>query len=88
MEWWVILLLIFGLSFALMLTGMPVAFAFLLVNFGAAYVLWQSSAGFVLLVNNMRNAVSHFTLMPLPLFILLGEVIFQSGIAPPNAGCF
>lgn len=88
MEWWLILLLIFGFSFGLMLLGMPVAFAFLLVNFGAAYVLWQSSAGFVLLVNNMRNAVSHFTLMPLPLFILLGEVIFQSGMAPNMLDAF
>ena len=88
MEWWLILLVIFSLSFALMLMGMPVGFAFLLVNFGAAWVIWQSPAGLVLLVNNMRGAVSHFTLMPLPLFILLGEVIFQSGITPHMLDAF
>ena len=81
MEWWLVLLLVFGGFFLLMAMNMPVAFAFLLVNFVAAFLLWQGPAGLVFTLTNIRAAVSNFSFMPLPLFILMGEVIFQSGIA-------
>jgi len=87
-EWWLILLLIFGGFFILVAMGMPVSFAFLLVNFIAAYLLWQGPTGLVFAQTNIRAAVSRFSFMTLPLFVLLGEVMFQSGVAPHMLNAF
>ncbi len=81
MEWWLALIVIFGAFFILMAMKMPVAFAFLVVNVTTLY-LWHGTRGLLLMVNNMREAISNFNLMTLPLFILLSDVMAQSGIAP------
>lgn len=82
MEWWLFLLIMFGAFFFLLAIKMPVSFAFLLVNLVAAGFLWRGIAGGLLLVNSIREAVSSFPMLTLPLFILLGEVISQSGLTP------
>ena len=66
-----------------MFAGMPVAFAFLLVNLVAAFFLMKGEVGVVLAVNNIRDGITKFSLLPAPLFILMGEAIFQSGITSP-----
>jgi len=63
-----------------MVSGMPVAFAFMFVNIGGAYLLWGGWSGLGELVHLSRESVSMFALLPLPLFILLGELLFRSGI--------
>jgi len=82
MEWWLVLLIIFGAFFVLMAMKMPIAFAFLLVNTVAALFFWKGTAGIVLSVNSIRDAISNFNLMTLPLFVLLSDVVAQSGMAP------
>ncbi len=82
MEWYLVLLLFLGSLFVLMASGMPVAFCFVLVNVAAAYFLWGGEVGLGQLVANIYGSVTIFTLLPLPLFVLMGEVMFHSGIAP------
>ncbi len=61
---------------------MPIAFSFLLVNAVGVYLLWGGAVGFEQLIFSIKDSVTSFTLMCLPLFILMGEVMFQAGIAP------
>ncbi len=82
MEWQLMLLLFFGSLIVLMLSGMPVAFSFLLVNVVFMFLFWGGSAGLETLVESLFVAVGSFRLMPIPLFVLMGEVMFRSGMAP------
>lgn len=82
MEWWMILLLIFGGLIFLMATGMPVAFSFLLVCLVGVYLLWGGIMGLEQLISSLKDSVSMWSLVPLPLFILMGDVMFHSNVAP------
>jgi len=81
MEWWVYMLFFFGGLGALLLIGLPVAFAFLLVNLVGAYVIWGGDIGLAQLVLSIDSSVSTFVLVPVPMFILMGTLMFHSGIA-------
>ena len=70
-----------GLLFLFMATGMPVAFAFLATNVIAAWVYWGGSAGMSQMVLAVQDSVASFSILPVPLFILMGEVLFRSGLA-------
>lgn len=79
---WVDLVLIgFGILLACFAIGMPVAFAFLIINVVGAYVFWNGAAGLNQLVLSVMESVTHFGLLPVPLFIMMGEIMFRSGIA-------
>ena len=65
-----------------MMLGMPVAFAFLLVSVVAAFFVWGGETGLRALINSLSVSVTVFTLLPLPLFVLMGEVLFHSQAAP------
>ena len=80
MEWWLALLLLFIGFFILLLIGMPVAFAFLLVNIVGVFSFWGGAIGLNQLVLSIDTSVSSFALLPVPMFILMGEVMFQSGV--------
>ena len=82
MEWWGIFLFIFFGLLALFALGVPVAFSFLFVNLVGVYVFWGGSAGLSQLVLSIHNSVTSFALLPVPLFVLMGEVMFRSGVAP------
>lgn len=81
MDWWLILLIIFGCLIILMASGLPVAFTFLLFNIVGVYLFWGGEAGLSQLVLSMHSSIAKFTFLPVPMFILLGEVMFQSGLA-------
>lgn len=81
MEWQAALLLMMGVLFALMLIGIPVAIAFLGVNLIGAWIFLGGEAGLGQLVRNSVGSVSSFSLTPIPLFMLMGEVLFHSGLA-------
>ncbi len=66
----------------MMLTGMPLAFCFILVNLVGAYLFWGGAIGIEQLVISMAGSLTVFALLPVPLFILMGEVMFHSGTAP------
>ncbi|MBW2063572.1 MAG: TRAP transporter large permease subunit [Deltaproteobacteria bacterium] len=80
MEWWLLLLVIFGCFILLMLTGFPIAFAFLAINIVGAFFLWGGQSGFRQLILSIFESVTFFALLPVPLFILMGEVLFHSGM--------
>ena len=81
MEWSVYLLLFFSGLGILLLIGLPVAFAFMLVNLVGVYVLWGGSIGLQQLILSIDSSVSTFVLVPVPMFILMGTVMFHSGVA-------
>ncbi len=82
MEWPYVLLLMFGGLMLLMITGLPIAFCFLLVNIIAGYVFFGGLVGVERLYHSMYSTLTSFIFLPIPLFILMGEVLFHSGMAP------
>jgi len=76
------LLLFLGSLLVLMAAGMPVAFSFLLVNVVFMFIFWGGHVGLEQLLESLFAGVASFTLLPIPLFILMGEVMFRSGSAP------
>jgi tripartite ATP-independent transporter DctM subunit len=82
LEWYWLLLLMVGVLVLFLISGIPVGFAFLLMNIGAMLVLVGGTAGIEQVILNIKSGLASFTLLPLPLFILMGDVIFNSGIAP------
>ncbi|MFC1910028.1 TRAP transporter large permease subunit [Chloroflexota bacterium] len=82
MDWYLALFLIFGSLILLMVVGIPVAFAFIIVNTILVFVFLGGEVGIHQFILSMRSSITSFTLVPLPLFILMGEVMFISGIGP------
>jgi len=81
MEWYWALLLMLGLLVVLLAVGVPVAFAFFFINFVGAWIFLGGEAGMIQNVRSMVGAVALFALAPIPLFILMGEIMFQTGMA-------
>ena len=80
MEWWLIVSLLFGGMVFLLLTNLPIAFAFLVVNIVAAYFFLGGLPGLIGVVTGAFTSITTFTLLPVPFFILMGELIFHSGL--------
>ncbi|MCX5813976.1 MAG: TRAP transporter large permease subunit [Proteobacteria bacterium] len=80
MEWWQIISLLFGGMVLLLLTGIPIAFAFLIVNMVAAYFFLGGIPGLVGVVTGVFTSITTFTLLPVPFFILMGELIFHTNL--------
>ncbi len=81
MEWYHALMIMLGTLFTLMLVGLPVAFAFLGVNLLGAWLFMGGEAGLAQLVRNSVSAISSFSLTPIPLFVMMGELLFHTGLA-------
>ena len=81
MEWWLILIIIFTGAMILLAVGMPVAFAFIIINMLGVLVLQGGGRSFHTLTLSMFSSVSTFTLLPVPLFVLMGEVLWHSRVA-------
>jgi len=81
MEWPLILLCIFAGLIILLLTGLPVAISFMIVNVVGVYIFWGGDVGLGQLFLSMKDSVRNFVLLPIPFFILLGNVLFYSGMA-------
>lgn len=82
MEWHLVLLLILGSFLFLLATGLPIAFCFMVLNTVGVFMFWGGVAGIKQLTLSIYASVATFILLPVPLFILMGEVMFHSGIAP------
>ncbi|MCW5774049.1 MAG: TRAP transporter large permease subunit [Rhodospirillaceae bacterium] len=81
MEWYWALILMLGLVCAFMAMGLPVAFAFFLANIAGALIFLGGEAGLISFVRGSMASVANFSLAPIPLFILMGEVLFHTGVA-------
>jgi tripartite ATP-independent transporter DctM subunit len=81
MSWQAAAWLLLGGSTVLMFAGLPVAFAFILINLIGAVLFLGGEAGLAQLVRNSVSSISTFSLTPIPLFVLMGEVLFHTGLA-------
>ena len=89
MEWFEALGFLLGLILFFMFLGFPVALAFIAANLiGAVYFMggsgdiWrQMSRGIGQLTNNAIPTVTSFNLIPVPMFLLMGELFFHTGLA-------
>ena len=80
MEWFEALGLLVGSIMFLMALGMPVALAFLAANILGAWVFMGGERGIGALLNNGWGSLTIFALVPIPLFLLMGEIFFQTGL--------
>lgn len=80
MEWYEALALLLGSIVVLMAIGMPVALAFLAANILGAWVFMGGERGVVQLLNNGLGSLTKFALVPIPLFLLMGEIFFHTGL--------
>jgi tripartite ATP-independent transporter DctM subunit len=81
MSWQMASLLLLGGSTVLLFMGMPVAFSFTAINLVGAVLFLGGSAGVSQLLRNSSAAAINFSLTPIPLFVLMGEVLFHTGLA-------
>jgi len=81
MSWQMAAVLLLGGSTVLLFMGMPVAFSFTAINLIGAVLFLGGDAGLDQLLRNSQAAAINFSLTPIPLFVLMGEVLFHSGLA-------
>jgi tripartite ATP-independent transporter DctM subunit len=81
MSWQLAALLLLGGSTVLLFLGMPVALSFVAINIIGAWLFLGGDAGLAQVVRNSIVSVMSFSLTPIPLFILMGEVLFHTGLA-------
>jgi len=81
MEWYWSALILFGLGVALMMLGVPVAIAFFATNIIAAVLFMGGANGIVQVINNGFGAMTSFPLVPIPMFLLMGELFYYTGLA-------
>jgi tripartite ATP-independent transporter DctM subunit len=79
MEWYWALALMFGALIIFMATGMPIAFAFMFTCIMGAFLFWGGWVGFDQLAMSFYSSVTNYTFLPIPMFILMGDIIFASG---------
>lgn len=78
MEWYVTLLAGVAILFALFLSGAPIFLAFLFAILTGVYFI-IGPAGFPMFANSILDTASITSLASIPLFILMGELLFRSG---------
>jgi tripartite ATP-independent transporter DctM subunit len=80
-AWYEVLAILLGLLVVFMALGLPVVFAFFAANLIGAFVFMGGDKGVMQLVRNAADSVQSFALLPIPLFIFMGEVMFYTGVA-------
>jgi tripartite ATP-independent transporter DctM subunit len=81
MTWWLAAVVLFSVLTGLFAIGLPVAFAFLGINVVGAWVWLGGDAGLVQMVRNGVASIASFSLTPIPFFVLMGEILFHTGVA-------
>lgn len=81
MEWQYILMLSLLGFFFLIILGVPLAFAFAIVNIINVYIIWGGPNHFPRLIGSMFTGVASFNLLPIPLFIFIGDLLFKTGLS-------
>ena len=81
MNWVEGSILLFGGLVAVMGLGLPVAFAFLVLNVIGAILFLGGEPGLAQLARNAVQSITSFSLTPIPFFVLMGEVLFHTGVA-------
>lgn len=80
-EWYWDLTFFFGVLSITMLTGMPVAIGFISLNIIGLYFFLGGIGSLSLLATSSFSSIGQFALIPIPLFILMGELLMRTGLA-------
>jgi tripartite ATP-independent transporter DctM subunit len=80
MEWYLALAFLLALILGFMAIGTPIALAFLAANVIGAWHFMGGQNGIIQMLNNGFGALSSFNLVPIPLFLLMGELFFRTGL--------
>ena len=81
MQWYAAAAVLFGLGVGLMMLGVPVAIAFFATNIVAALLFMGGANGIAQIINNGFGAMTNFALVPIPMFLLMGELFYHTGLA-------
>jgi tripartite ATP-independent transporter DctM subunit len=81
MEWYWAAAVLFGFGVGLMFLGVPVAIAFFATNIVAALLFMGGGSGIAQVINNGFGAMTSFPLVPIPMFLLMGELFYHTGLA-------
>lgn len=81
MTWEIAAWLMLGGSTVLLFIGMPVALTFITINIVGAWLYMGGEAGLMQLARSSVSSVAAFSLTPIPLFVLMGEILFHTGLA-------
>ena len=81
MSWESAAWLMLGGSTVLIFLGLPVAFCFLVINLVGAMLFLGGEVGLTQVARSSISSIANFSLTPIPLFILMGEVLFHTGLA-------
>ncbi len=80
MEWYWALAFLLGMVVILMIAGMPIALTFLGANIVGAWIFMGGGNGVIQILSNGFGSLSSFSLVPIPLFLLMGELFFRTGL--------
>lgn len=80
MIWYDALAILLGTIVVLMAVGMPVAIAFLGACILGAWLFMGGDRGVTQILNNGLGGLTSYALVPIPLFLLMGEVFFHTGL--------
>ncbi len=80
MEWYLALMLLLGTVCLCMFLGLPVALAFFAANVLGTALFISGDIGLVFMPMEFNYAIK-FTLAPIALFLLMGEILLQTGVA-------
>ncbi len=80
MIWYEALAILLGSIMLLMALGMPVAIAFLAACILGAWIFMGGERGVTQLLNNGLGGLTSYALVPIPLFLLMGEIFFHTGL--------
>ncbi|GAA5232236.1 TRAP transporter large permease [Verticiella sediminum] len=81
MTWWLSLIVFFGGLTILLMAGLPAGFSFIAINLVGAWVYLGGEIGLMQAVRNGLSSVTNFSLTPIPFFLLMGELLFHTGVA-------
>ena len=80
MEWYLALVLLLGTVCTAMFLSLPVAFAFFAANVLGTFLFINGDVGLVFMPMEFNNAIN-FSLAPIALFLLMGEILLHTGVA-------
>jgi tripartite ATP-independent transporter DctM subunit len=81
MAWYWVALILFGSALGLMMLGIPVAVGFFITNVVAAVLFMGGGPGIQQIINNGFGAMTNFALVPIPMFLFMGELFYHTGLA-------
>ncbi|MGY6634896.1 MAG: TRAP transporter large permease [Alkalilacustris sp.] len=80
MIWYEALGILLGTIAVLLALGMPVAIAFLAACILGAFLFMGGERGVTQLLSNGLGGLTSYALVPIPLFLLMGELFFHTGL--------